>query len=84
MGWLVRHGVGRDHAGSRDDEHRLVIAVAEEVNVVGAVDLRHGDGRPLRLRRRGSRGRLRGKLRKAEQRQRAEHGDDHALHGGPP
>src|SRR5262249_29312605 len=31
--------IGRDHAVLGDDEHRLMVAVAEYVDVVGAVDL---------------------------------------------
>ena len=53
-GWAaVGDGIGRDHAGRRDDEHRLVVAVPEDVDVVGAVDLLGLDLRSLlRLRRR--------------------------------
>src|SRR4029453_5769541 len=35
----VADRIGRDHAGRRDDEHGLVVSVAEDVDVVGAVDL---------------------------------------------
>ena len=34
----VRHRIGGDDSVAGDEEHRLVIAVAEDVNVVGAVD----------------------------------------------
>jgi len=44
----VADRVGRDHARGRDHEHRLGVAVAEDVNVVGAVDL---GGRERRRRR---------------------------------
>src|SRR4029078_6979179 len=48
--------VGDDYAGGRDDEHRLMVLIAEDIDVVGAVDLggrkhwllcrglRHGSG----------------------------------------
>ena len=39
--------VGRDHAVLGDDEHRLVIAIAENVDAFGAVDLLGLDLRPL-------------------------------------
>ncbi len=42
--------IGRDHAVLGDDEHRLMIAIAENVDAFGAVDLGGGDLRPLRLR----------------------------------
>ncbi|MGY4378601.1 hypothetical protein ACVWZ3_006240 [Bradyrhizobium sp. i1.3.6] len=35
----IRDRVGRDHALRRHDEHRLVTAIAEDVDVLGAVDL---------------------------------------------
>src|SRR5215475_1246473 len=41
--------IGRDHPVLGDDEHRLVVAVAEYVDVVGAVDLGGLDLRPLCL-----------------------------------
>ena len=31
--------IGGDHAGRRDDEHRLVVLIAEDIDVVGAFDL---------------------------------------------
>jgi len=44
--------IGCDHAIFGDHEHRLVVAVAEDVDIVGAIDLRRLDLRPLlRLRR---------------------------------
>jgi len=46
----VGHRIGRDHAILGDDEHRLMVAVAENVNVVGAVDLLGLDLRSWRLR----------------------------------
>jgi len=50
--------VGRDHARGRDDEHRLVVAVAKDIDVVG--DLGGGERRRsglLCLRRDGARAR---------------------------
>src|SRR5262245_32195627 len=44
--------IGGDHAVVGDDEHRLMVAVAEDVDVVGAVDLFGLDLWPLRLCRR--------------------------------
>jgi len=41
--------IGRDHAVFGDDEHRLMVAVAEYVDVVGAVDLGGLHLRPLCL-----------------------------------
>ena len=35
--------VGRDHAVLGDDEHRLVVLIAEDIDVVGALDLGHGE-----------------------------------------
>ena len=35
----VADGIGGDHAVPGDDEHRLMVAVAEDVDVIGAVDL---------------------------------------------
>ena len=35
----VADRVGRDHARRRDDEHRLVVLIAENIDVVGALDL---------------------------------------------
>ncbi|MFK4525334.1 hypothetical protein ABIF90_003315 [Bradyrhizobium japonicum] len=35
----IRDRVGRDHALRRHDEHRLMTAIAEDVDVLGAVDL---------------------------------------------
>ena len=55
--------VGRDHARGRDDEHRLVAAEAEDVDVVGALDLGGGEGWLLWLlclRSAGKQGRHRG------------------------
>ena len=52
--------IGGDHARIGDDEHRLMVAVAEDVDVVGAVDLGGLDLRPggrRRRRRRRWRGR---------------------------
>src|SRR5581483_967779 len=49
----VADRVGDDHACRRDNEHGLMVLVAENVDVVGAVDLRSLEHRPLRLRRRG-------------------------------
>ena len=46
--------VGGDDARLGDDEHRLMVAVAEDVDVVGAFHLGRLDGWP------GGRGRLRG------------------------
>src|SRR5262249_28355820 len=47
---------GRDHPLRRHDEHRLMLHIAEDVDVVGAVDLGGGEGRRrLRLRRGGER-----------------------------
>jgi hypothetical protein len=46
--------IGRDHTFRRDNEHRLVAHVAEDVDVVGAVDLGGAENR-----RRGRRRRLR-------------------------
>src|SRR5262249_9721940 len=40
--------IGGDHAVVGDDEHRLMVAVAEDVDVVGAVDLFGLDLWPLR------------------------------------
>ena len=54
----MRHGVGRDHTRLGDDEDRLMVAVAEQIDVVGAVDLLGLDLRPLcllSLRRHGER-----------------------------
>ena len=45
--------VGRDDAVLGDDEHRLMIAIAEDVDAFGALDLGGGDLRPLRLLRGG-------------------------------
>src|SRR5262249_29872791 len=45
--------IGGDHAVVGDDEHRLMVAVAEDVDVVGAVDLFGLDLWPLRRCRRG-------------------------------
>ena len=47
--------IGRDHAVFGHDEHRLMIAVAEDVDVVGALDLRSLDLRSLRLLRQSGR-----------------------------
>ena len=41
--------IGRDDAVLGDDEHRLMIAIAEDVDAFGAVDLLGFDLRPLRL-----------------------------------
>ena len=41
--------IGGDDAVLGDDEHRLMVAVAEDVDVVGAFDLGGFDRRPLRL-----------------------------------
>ncbi len=43
--------VGRDHAVRRDDEHRLVTHIAEDVDVIGPIDLGGGGRRLLGLRR---------------------------------
>ena len=48
--------IGRDHAVLGDDEHRLMIAIAEDVDALGAVDLGGRDLRPLRLLRGGRSG----------------------------
>src|SRR3954451_10889825 len=48
--------IGRDHAVFGDDEHRLMIAIAEDVDVVGALDLRGLDLRSLCLLRQGGGG----------------------------
>src|SRR5258706_1267741 len=52
----VADGIGGDDPLGGDDEHRLVVAVAEDVDVVRAVDL---GGCERRTRRRRRRGRLR-------------------------
>src|SRR5262245_23101076 len=44
--------IGGDHAIVGDDEHRLMVAIAEDVDVVGIVDLFGLDLWPLRLCRR--------------------------------
>jgi hypothetical protein len=49
--------IGGDYAVAGDDEHRLVIDVAEDVDVVGALDLGGLDRRPVLGRRRDARGR---------------------------
>src|SRR5262249_26276959 len=41
--------VSDNHAGGRDDEHRLVILITEDIDVVGALDL--GGCKHRRLRR---------------------------------
>ena len=40
--------IGGDHAGLGDDEHRLMVDVAEDVDVVGALDLGRLDRRATR------------------------------------
>src|SRR5262249_61693582 len=50
----VGDGIGRDDAVPGNNEHRLMIAVAEDVNVVGAFDLGGLDLRPLLLLRQRS------------------------------
>ena len=49
--------IGGDHALGRDDEHRLIALIAEDIDVVGAVDLDGDEGG----RRRGRGGGLRGR-----------------------
>jgi len=56
----VADRVGRDHAGRRDHEHRLVVSIAENVDVVGAVDLGGREGWLRRLLRVGRRAQARG------------------------
>ena len=41
----VADGVSGNHAGGCDDEHRLVVAIAEHIDVVGAFDLGGGKQR---------------------------------------
>lgn len=47
----VADRIGRNHAGRGDNEHRLVVAIAENVDVVGPIDLLRLEQRPLRRRR---------------------------------
>ena len=59
--------VGRDDAVLGDDEHRLVIAIAEDVDALGPLDLGGGDLRPLRLSRwPGQQASLRSPLRRTQ------------------
>ena len=65
--------VGGDHALLGDDEHRLVVAVAEDVDVVGAVHLAGFDLGPCRRLRLGPGGQ--GGAKAGENSQAADHGD---------
>jgi hypothetical protein len=47
----IGNRIGRNHSLGRDDEHRLVVAIAENVDVLGPLDLPGLDRRPFRLRR---------------------------------
>ena len=46
----IGNRIGRNHPIRRDDEHRLVVAIAENVDVLGSVNLPGLDRRPFRLR----------------------------------
>src|SRR5215475_12694983 len=48
----IGNRIGGDHARLGDDEHRLMIAVTKDVDVVSAFDLGGGEGRSLLLRKR--------------------------------